>query len=50
MHPVPDRVYRPETHLRERRVIQLPAIVLAHTSFFRKGKIKSTYLRACWYS
>ena len=48
VHPRLDRVHRPQPHRLERLVIQLAAVVLAHTALLQNQKIKSAYLRSCW--
>ena len=39
MHPGLDRVHRPQPHRLERLVVQLAAVVLAHTALSQKQKV-----------
>ena len=48
MHPGLDRVHRPQSHLLQRVVVKLAAIVVAHGALLAEDKIKSAYLRRCW--
>jgi hypothetical protein len=49
VHPGLDRVHRPEPHRLQRLMIQLAAVVLAHTALLQNQKIKSVNLRSSWY-
>jgi hypothetical protein len=48
VHPGLDRVHRAQSHRLQRLVVQLAAVVLAHTALSQKQKIKSAYLRLFW--
>ena len=49
VHPRLNRVHRPQPHRLERLMIELAAVVLAHTALLQNQKIKSAYLRSPWY-